>query len=81
MDRKYMYTMGWEPAFDVHGHYNLLPVWINFPFCALALKTSRRRLAECLGTMLVYLQGDDYSKYPNDRACILWDITKPPPSA
>lgn len=79
MDCKFMYTISWEPAFDIQGHYNMLPVWIDFPFRAIALETIWKSLVERLGKVLVYHQGDKYSEYPNDRACILWDITLPPP--
>lgn len=31
-------------------------------------------MAESLGEVLVYLNGDRHSSYPNDRMCVLWDL-------
>lgn len=74
-----MYTVLREPSFDVIGHYTLLVVWIELPFKLAVFETSHQRLAKRLGVVLVYLNGEGYSPYPNDHACILWDITQPPP--
>lgn len=73
-----MCMMAWELALNVLGHYNMLPVWIDLPFCAIALETLQKIMAESLGRVIVYHQGKEY-KYPNDRVYMLWDITKPPP--
>lgn len=80
MDRKFVSTFPWDPAFDVQTEsYTKLPVWIEIPFHALLLEKCRMMIAESFGQVLFYIQGDDRSSYPHDRACILWDTTREVP--
>lgn len=80
MDRKFVYTFPWDPAFDVRTEsYTKLPVWIEIPFRALLLEKCRMMIAESFGHVLFYIQGDALSAYPHDRVCILWDTTREVP--
>jgi hypothetical protein len=80
MGRRFMYTFAWTPAFDVQTEFLVeVPVWLELPFRDLILEPHRRKLVEALGPVLLYTQGAQGSKYPNDRACILWDTRKPTP--
>lgn len=80
MDRKFVFTFPWDPAFDVRTEsYTKLPVWIEIPFRALLLERCRMMIAESFGQVLFYIQGDECRSYPHDRACILWDTTREVP--
>lgn len=46
---EFMYIVSWELEFDVFGHFNMLLVWIDLPFRAIALETSCKSLVESLG--------------------------------
>jgi hypothetical protein len=37
------------------------------------------QLTQALGPVLLYLQGDEHSYFPHDRACILWDLNQEVP--
>jgi hypothetical protein len=77
MDGCFVYTFEWTSEFDVRiERYTQLPVWIELPFRTLILEKIRQLIAESLGEILYYIQGDELSSYPHDRACILWDTTK-----
>lgn len=70
-----MYMFKWDPNFDLsYGGYSPLPVWVEIPLRALSLEFDRIGLAESLGEVLVYLDGDRHSSYPNDRVCVLCDL-------
>ncbi|CAM6093891.1 unnamed protein product [Calypogeia fissa] len=80
MVHRFVYTFKWEAHFDVRLEtYTTLPVWIEIPFCSLLLENCRQQVAGALGKVLYYVQGDEYSSYPHDRACILWDTTREVP--
>lgn len=73
--QKFSYTFPWEPNFDVTtSHYRMLPVWVEFPFHSLALEGAKYKLANNLGEVLLYVKGNEKSSYPNNKACILWDL-------
>lgn len=59
-------TVRWDPSFSVIGHCTVLPVWIEPPFRSAVFEFFRWTLAKRLGPNLVYLNGDDFSSYPND---------------
>lgn len=61
MEHKFMYTISWEPAFDVLSHFNMLPIWIDLLFRAIALDTSCKSLAKSLRKLLVYLRVENTS--------------------
>jgi hypothetical protein len=78
--RKFMYVFAWDPDFDVStGKYSKLPVWVEIPYRSLILEPYRMQLAKALGPVLLYLQGEEHSTFPHDRACILWDLNKEVP--
>jgi hypothetical protein len=80
MDGHFVYTFEWTPDFDVRTEsYTKLPVWIELPFCTLILEKSMIQIAETLGEILYYIQGEELSLYPHDRVCILWDTTQEVP--
>lgn len=72
IDQKYMYTFAWEPNFDVSlGAYSPMLVWVEIPYKVLILENKRIEIAESLEEVLVYLNGDNHSSFPNDRVYIL----------
>lgn len=78
----YMYTFRWDPNFNLGSRgYLSLPVWVEIPFRALSLEFDRIKLAELLGDVLVYLDGDRHSSYPNDRVCVMRDLHKEIPAS
>lgn len=77
--RRFVYTKVWDPTFDVTAEQREIPVWIEVPFRSLILEKYRRGMIEGIGDILVYLKGETLSEYPHDRACILWDISRPTP--
>ncbi|CAM6125770.1 unnamed protein product [Calypogeia fissa] len=82
MDQKFVYTFRWESHFDVRLEtYTMLPVWIELPFRSIILEKCRKQVAGALGKVLYYVQGDELSSFPHDRACILWDTTRPVPKS
>ncbi|CAM6111226.1 unnamed protein product [Calypogeia fissa] len=82
MEHRFVYTFRWEPHFDVRLEtYTLLPVWIEIPFRAIILEKCRKLVAGALGKILYYVQEDEISSYPHDRACILWDTSRPVPKS
>ncbi|CAM6124146.1 unnamed protein product [Calypogeia fissa] len=82
MDQKFVYTFRWESHFDVRLEtYTMLPVWIKIHFRSIILEKCRKQVAGALGKVLYYVQGDELSSFPHDRACILWDTTRPVPKS
>ncbi|CAM6098150.1 unnamed protein product [Calypogeia fissa] len=82
MDHRFVYTFKWEAHFDVRLEtYTTLPVWIELPFRSLLLENCRQQVAGALGKVLYYVQGNEYSTFPHDRACILWEKTHPVPKS
>ncbi|CAM6084773.1 unnamed protein product [Calypogeia fissa] len=82
MENRFVYTFRWEPHFDVRLEtYTLLPVWIEIPFRSIILEKCRKLVAGALGKILYYVQGDEISSFPHDRACILWDTCRPVPKS
>lgn len=80
--RKFLYTFPWVSNFDVTtGNFYMLPVWIELPFRSIVLESARFKMAWCLGEILLYVRGNDHSSYPNDKACILWDLREPIPQS
>lgn len=78
--QKIMYTFPWVPEFDVTtGNYFFLSVWVEFPFRSVALESARFKLARCLGEVLLFIRGNECSIFPNDKACVLWDLREPIP--
>lgn len=74
-ERKFLYTFPWEPNFDVTTRiYHMLLVWVEFPFCSMALEDAKHKLANSLGEVLLYVRGNERISYLNDKACILWDL-------
>lgn len=72
-----MYTFAWDPAFDLStGGYSPLTVWVELPYRIMSLEAGKILLAELLGKVLVYLNGDRHSSYPNDHLCVLWNLHK-----
>lgn len=76
---KFMHAFAWDPTFGIIGNYRFLPIWIELPFRSAIFESSKCSLAEHLDLVLVYLNSDQYNDYPNEHACILWDISKTPP--
>lgn len=71
----YMYTFKWDPSFNLSlGGFTPLLVWVYIPYRVLSLEVVRVVMTEFLGEVLVYLNGDHHSSYPNDRMCVLWDL-------
>lgn len=79
--RRFVYTKVWDPNFDVTAEQREIPVWIEIPFRSLVLEKYRKGMVEELGDILVYLKGETLSEYPHDRACILWDTSRPTPES
>lgn len=50
-----------------------LPIWVELPYRSLILKSNKRKLINKLGPILHFAQGDKFSSYLHDWACILWD--------
>lgn len=73
--KKFPYTFPWVPNFDVTiENYHMLSVWVEFPFCFIALKSAKFKMAHCLGEILLYVRGEERNSYPNDKAYIPWDF-------
>lgn len=78
--RKFLYTFAWQPNFDITmGNYHMLPAWVEIPFRSLSLEGAKYKLAKSLGEVLLYIRGNKRSSYPNNKACILWDLREPIP--
>lgn len=52
---------------------------IELPYCSLLMENSRRNLVREPGPILHFVQEDEFSSYPHDRACILQGTTCPTP--
>lgn len=77
MDRSFVYTFPWELGFDVRVEsFTMLPVWIEIPYRSLILEGCKHRLVASLGQVLYFVKGNERSKYPHNRFCILWDTHK-----
>lgn len=73
--RNFMYTICWDPAFDLSiWGYSPLPVWVELPYRVLSLEVGKIYLAKLLCQVLVYLNGDMHSSYPNNWLCVLWNL-------
>jgi hypothetical protein len=65
--RKFLYVFAWEPDFDVStGKYLKLPVWVEIPYRSLILEPYRMHLAQALGPVLLYLQGEEHRSFPHN---------------
>lgn len=73
--RKFLYTFPWVPNFDVMTcNYHMLLVWVEFCFKSIVLESAKFKMAHCLGEIFLYVRGEECSSYPNDKACIVWDL-------
>lgn len=59
----------------------MLPIWVEIPFRSLALEGAKYKLARSLGEILLYIRGEERSSYPNDNACIFWDLREEIPQS
>lgn len=59
----------------------MLPIWVEFPFRSLALEGAKYKLAHNLGEILLYIRGEERISYPNNKACILWDLREEIPQS
>jgi hypothetical protein len=74
---RYMYTFHWHLAFNVHTEFLVhAPVWIELQFRDLIFEPQRRKLVEQLGPILHYPRGDEWSTYPHDKVCVMWDMRR-----
>lgn len=72
---KFLYIFPCIPNFDLSTrHYYMLQVWVAFPFCSIVLESTKFKMACSLSEVLLYVRGEERSSYPNDKACILWDL-------
>ncbi|CAM6104281.1 unnamed protein product [Calypogeia fissa] len=79
-NNRFVYFFKWEPEFNVStGQYTKLPVWVEITYRDLNLEPMRIKIAEALGTVLMYSQEDEHSSFPHDRVCVLWDMNRPIP--
>jgi hypothetical protein len=77
LNRRYMFTFPWHPAFNVHTEFLVhAPVWIELQFRDLIFEPQRSKLVEQLGPILHYTKGDEWSTYPHDRVCVMWDMRR-----
>jgi hypothetical protein len=80
MGRRFTYCFPWHLEFNINIEFiSEFPVWIELPFRDIILEPSCRDLISTIGRILHYTHGDIMSEYPNDRACILWDLRKKVP--
>jgi hypothetical protein len=80
MGKRFTYFFPRHTTFNIKTEFvHQAPVWIELPYRDVILEPHRKSLIGKLGTVLHYANGDQNSKYPSDRACILWDLkaTKP----
>lgn len=76
----FMYTFSWVPNFDVTtGNYNFLPLSVDFSYRLVFLESACFKLSHSLGEFLLFIRGNEHSIFPNDNACVLWDLTEPIP--
>lgn len=81
MNNKFVYTCRWTPKLDVKAEsFKNLPVWVEFPFRLQILEADKIAIAETLGDVLHFIQGEEKSTHPHDKACILWDTDRPAPN-
>jgi hypothetical protein len=72
-----MFTFPWHTAFNVHTEFLVqAPVWIELQFRDLIFEPQRRKLVEQLGPILNYTIGEEWSTYPHDRVCVMWDMRR-----
>lgn len=72
MFRQYVYTMAWDPSFDVQRDLQTrAPIWIELPYRALILEHSQKSIVATLEPILHFAHSEDDSSYPHDQACIL----------
>jgi hypothetical protein len=77
--RRFVHVLPWHIDFNVHNQYLIeVPIWIELPFLDLIYEPHRYELVSQLGQIIHYKHGD-VSRYPHDRACIIWDTRRVKP--
>jgi hypothetical protein len=80
MGRRPMHCYAWHTGFNLDTELiEEVPVWIELPLRNQILEPHRRKLIAKLGHLIYYQAGQEHTEYPNDRACILWNLCRQVP--